>query len=687
MEDHLYRLNPIFMMANSGARGSFKQIRQLAGMRGLMNNPKGETIERPIKSNFMEGLSVLEYFISTHGARKGLADTALKTADSGYLTRRLVDVAQDVIVREDDCGSDEGIDSPVFRDDGNVNPSLAGRVLLAPITDQLTGEVLVDPRPSEDAEFQVAEEDAAGNGAEVGPPLGKARDSYMLTGDDVKDIDKACRDADGQPNENAVAFVRTPLKCRTDRGICRLCYALSPASGEMAEEGDAVGIIAAQSIGEPGTQLTMRTFHTGGVAGADITHGLPRVVELFEARKPKKLAQVAKSDGWVRIDDDESRLGSAKLVVTEAEHLTVDDAGSGATRAPAREHEYPSSKRTEILVNAGAWVEAGDMLTMGSAFPADILDSQSGIVFGVDGEITAVKPIKPKKGTKAAKASKEAGDAWTEVVIETDEGPVERLLRLPADRPAPELEPGARVTAGRAVRGRDAARERSTKTETYLVHEVQNVYRSQGVDINDKHIEVIVRQMLRKVNVEQPGETRFLPGQPVDKPVLYRANARAAMAERERLLAQREAGDWKGTDWDMDRAAETVQATFEPLILGITKASLATESFLSAASFQETTKVLTDAALEGKVDNLRGLKENVIIGKLIPAATGLRKYRQQLEIEAVHRQPALLEFDLDDPYTSEGEDDPFLSLAEGGDGMTYSFGPETEVGSPPDEES
>ncbi|WP_246496269.1 DNA-directed RNA polymerase subunit beta' [Miltoncostaea marina] len=645
MQEHLWRLNPIYMMANSGARGSFKQIRQLAGMRGCMNNPKGETIERPIKSNFMEGLSVLEYFISTHGARKGLADTALKTADSGYLTRRLVDVSQDVIVRELDCGTDEGIEVPVFRDDNALNPSVPGRVLLGPVVDRRTGEVLLDLRPEADSDDP---EDVAA-----------ATRGHLVTTVEGERLNAELREADGTPRD-AVVLVRSPVKCRSEVGICARCYGRNPASGRLTEPGDAVGIIAAQSIGEPGTQLTMRTFHTGGVAGADITHGLPRVVELFEARKPKAQAVVSPVDGWVRITDDETRPGSATLTVVEPEYVEMDDAGTGATKAPVREHSFTALRRTQITVDDGQWVEAGDLLTTGSAFPADILSSKPGVAIGVQGRITGVT---------------EDGEQWLRVDVETEAGTSQRWLRLPADRPRPVIEAGTQVRTGQRFYAQDGVRDRSTKTELYLVSEVQNVYRSQGVDINDKHIELIVRQMLRKVRVEDPGGTHFLPGQMVDKPVLYRENARAAQRIEEQLLEKRESGEFTGDDSEIARARDGVQAVVEPLILGITKASLATESFLSAASFQETTKVLTDAALEGKTDRLRGLKENVIIGKLIPAATGLKRYRQ-LEIEAVRRAPALLEFDLDEPF-SEADDDALLGIGDG-DGQTYSFGPELE---------
>ena len=474
MQDNLHHLNPIFMMANSGARGSFKQIRQLAGMRGLMANPKGEIIERPIKANFMEGLTVLEYFISTHGARKGLADTALRTADSGYLTRRLVDVAQDVIVREEDCGTKEFIEMPLLDEGGRANGQLEGRY--------------------------TAQEVKTKRGRSL---LAKGE---LITQANIDEFVEAFGD-----EEQTGIPVRSVLKCRAE-GVCQRCYGKAPATGKVVAIGDAVGIIAAQSIGEPGTQLTLRTFHTGGVAGADITHGLPRVVELFEARKPKGLAELATVEGTVSVEDTEKGL---KVVVT-------DDSGE--------EHAYSFPRRTRLLVEPAQKVKVGDQLNEGSIYPHDIL--------GYGGE--------------------------------------DQL-------------------------------QRRTKTEQYLVREVQKVYQSQGVDIDDKHIEIIVRQMMKKVRVDQKGETDYLPGQFVDRNEMLEVNA--------------------GLKKDKKEQAET-----EEIILGITKASLATDSFLSAASFQETTKVLTDAALEGKTDRLLGLKENVIIGKLIPAATGLRRYRR-LEIE------------------------------------------------------
>ncbi len=483
MIENLDTLNPIFMMANSGARGSFKQIRQLAGMRGLMANPKGEIIERPIKANFMEGLSVLEYFISTHGARKGLADTALRTADSGYLTRRLVDVAQDVIIREPDCGADEYIELPVFKDGGDPNDNLVGRMAAREIATK-RGRMLVE------------------QGVEIGRL-------------EFAEIVKAHQD-DHDRGAQVTVPVRSVLKCKATSGVCQACYGRAMATGQLAQIGDAVGIIAAQSIGEPGTQLTMRTFHTGGVAGADITHGLPRVVELFEARKPKGLAQIAEQDGTVSIEETDKAL---TVVI-------IDAAGE--------EHRHAFPRRTRLFVRAGEPIVAGKQLNEGSLYPHDLLK----------------------------------------------------------------------------LRGR-------TETERYLVKEVQEVYVSQGVDINDKHIELIVRQMLKKVRVDQKGDTDYLPGQFVDRFEFARVNDEL---------------DAKG--------GETAQ--FEDIILGITKASLNTDSFLSAASFQETTKVLTDAALEGKVDRLNGLKENVIIGKLIPAATGLKRYRR-IEIEPSEPLPRAID--------------------------------------------
>ncbi len=499
------QLNSIYMMANSGARGSFKQIRQLAGMRGLMANPKGEIIERPVKANFMEGLDVIEYFTSTHGARKGLADTALRTADSGYLTRRLVDVAQDVIIRIEDCGTEEYLDAPLFKETGDPNEMLIGRVTAKAF--KKGSKVLVGD----------GEEITRENLAEAVEAIGADR--------------------------SVTVAVRSVLKCEATTGVCQACYGRSLATGKPAQIGDAVGIIAAQSIGEPGTQLTMRTFHTGGVAGADITHGLPRVVELFEARKPKGLAKIAEVGGVVSIEDTDK---SRTVVIT-------DDAGE--------EHRHTFPRRTRLHVAEGEKIEPGTQLNEGSLYPHELL----------------------------------------------------------------------------ALRGR-------TATEVYLVKEVQEVYKSQGVDINDKHIELIGRQMLKKVRIEQKGDTDLLPGQFVDRHELRRINEKV-------------------------KADGGEQAQFEEIILGITKASLATDSFLSAASFQETTKVLTDAALEGKIDRLAGLKENVIIGKLIPAATGLKRYRT-IEIEPTEVLPR----GIDDVGLLEGDDLAAELGLEDGEGL-QGFGP------------
>ena len=507
MEDNLDELNPIFMMANSGARGSFKQIRQLAGMRGLMANPKGEIIERPIKANFMEGLSVLEYFISTHGARKGLADTALRTADSGYLTRRLVDVSQDVIIRTDDCKTKDYVESPLRNDEGELNINLIGRFAAKKFATKRGRELLK-------------------RGQEIDLP-------------ELEEIAEAFGD------DEVLVPVRSVLKCELESGVCRQCYGRALATGSPVEIGDAVGIIAAQSIGEPGTQLTMRTFHTGGVAGLDITQGLPRVVELFEARKPKGMAEMAEVDGKVAIEETDKEI---KLTIVDAK---------------GEEHSHKLQPRARMLVKHGDQVEAGTQFEEGSLYPAD-------------------------------------------------------LLRI---------------------------RDR-TETELYLVREVQRVYKAQGVDINDKHIELICRQMMKRVRIDAKGSTTLLPG---------------ALEDRHKLkVLNKQVKDSGGTP-----------AKGEEVILGITKASLATESFLSAASFQETTKVLTDAALEGKRDKLVGLKENVIIGKLIPAATGLRHYRS-LEIEPVEPAQRPAEDLLDeDELAAE------LGLAEDAEGVTEieGFGP------------
>ena len=464
------RFNPIDMMVRSGARGNIMQVRQIAGMRGLVANPKGDIIPRPILANFREGLSVLEYFISTHGARKGLADTALRTADSGYLTRRLVDVSQEVIVRSDDCETDRGITVEVRDAAGNPARNLRNRIF---------GRVLAeDPK----VERKLVET-SSGEKLRAGTLIGR------------KELE-AIADAEGLHQIR----VRSVLTCGERHGVCAACYGLSLATGKSVELGEAVGIVAAQSIGEPGTQLTMRTFHTGGVAGEDITHGLPRVVELFEARTPKGKAIITEIGGTASIVEDEE---GRRIVIKGKEE----------------EVEYPLARFARLRVRDGQEIEPGAQLTEGPLDPKEVLEIQ---------------------GVRAA--------------------------------------------------------------QQYLVDQVQEVYRSQGVDIHDKHIEMIVRQMLRKVRVVNTGDSTYLPAELVDDREFLEAN---------RQLVQ-----------DGKRPAEG-----RPELMGITKASLATESWLSAASFQETTRVLTEAALQGKSDFLRGLKENVIIGKLIPAGTGADRYQ------------------------------------------------------------
>ena len=475
MKGNLYRLNPITMMANSGARGNYSQITQLAGMRGLMTNTKGEIIDEPVKSNFMEGLSVLEYFTSTHGARKGQADTALRTADSGYLTRRLVDVAQDVVVNGENCGSDGFIELPLYLDGGrgDANDSVAARFLARDLADPETGEVVAEA------------------GTDITPQILASWQESL-------------------PRETLVS-VRTPSKCENPHGVCQACYGRALSTYRPVDVGEAVGIIAAQSIGEPGTQLTMRTFHTGGIAGEDITTGLPRVQELFEARHPKGEATISEIDGHVTFEEASAdRL--VKIVVTSNDGTE--------SRAYTVERQLV---RADIV--EGAEITANTSITDGALYPHALLEND---------------------------------------------------LRYDRD---------------------------TTATQRYLVSEVQRVYKAQGVDIHDKHIEVIVRQMLRKVVVDDPGDTGLLPEQVADRFTVLAENGRI----------EEEGGQ---------------PATFHTVLMGITKASLATDSFLSAASFQETARVLTDAAIEGKMDDLAGLKENVIIGKLIPAATGLPRYRQ-----------------------------------------------------------
>lgn len=472
LQKGLDRNNPIFMMADSGARGSMSQIRQLAGMRGLIANTSGKVIEIPIRANYREGLNILEYFISSRGARKGLADTALRTADSGYLTRRLVDVSQEVIIREDDCGATDGLEVFDIKEGSeaieSMHERLIGRYLVEDFVDEETGEVLVSKDKMMDD-----------------------HDADIIVGHGVESIK-----------------IRSILNCRAKHGVCKKCYGSDLATGKPVSVGEAVGIIAAQSIGEPGTQLTMRTFHTGGVASAeDITQGLPRVEELFEGRKPKHLAILAEIDGEISFEE-----------VKKNRHVVI-------TREDGEQRSYLIPFGSRISVKEGQKVKAGTRLTEGSVNPHDVL----------------------------------------------------------------------------AISGTHAVQD-------YLIEEVQRVYRMQGVDINDKHIEVIVRQMMRKVRVEDAGDTDLLANSLVDKTEFETAN--------EDIAARRAAGE-----------VDLQEATCTPVLLGITKASLATDSFLSAASFQETTRVLTEAAIKGKVDPLLGLKENVIIGKLVPAGTGMRCYR------------------------------------------------------------
>ena len=463
--ENLNPMNNINIMSLSGARGSVNQIRQLAGMRGLMGSASGETIEVPIKSNFREGLSVLEFFISTHGSRKGLADTALRTADSGYLTRRLVDVSQDVIVRELDCGTEEYLEVSAFKD---------GREVIEELKDRIEG--------------RYSQEDI------INP---ETEEIIVKKGDIISDENAALIDSLG------IETVRTRsvLGCKAKFGVCGKCYGRNLATGAEVDIGEAVGIIAAQSIGEPGTQLTMRTFHTGGVAGADITQGLPRIEELFEARKPKGLAVITEISGRVTIEESERK---REVIVTSNENETK---------------AYNIVYGSRLKVRDGDYVEAGDKLTEGSVNPHEILKIKG--VIGV---------------------------------------------------------------------------------QNYIVKEVQRVYRLQGVDINDKHIEIIVRQMLSRMKIEEAGDTDMLPGSLINIHEFARKNEEMVKAGNEPALGTK-------------------------TLLGITKASLATDSFLSAASFQETTRVLTESSIKGKEDHLLGLKENVIIGKLIPAGTGMRRYK------------------------------------------------------------
>jgi DNA-directed RNA polymerase subunit beta' len=524
-------------MAQSGAKGNIAQIRQMAGMRGLMTDPSGRIIDLPIRSSFREGLSVLEYFISTHGARKGLADTALRTADSGYLTRRLIDVAQDVIILEEDCGTQSGIWLSEPSEKGVMEPlteRIAGRRAASDIVDPGTGEIIVERSE------EITEEAAA-----------RIVDAHL---------DRV--------------HVRSTLTCLAKRGVCRLCYGRSLARGNMVEMNEAVGIIAAQSIGEPGTQLTMRTFHTGGVAGLDITSGLPRVEELFEARVPKGQALMAEIDGVVEI----VREGEARRIKVVSTELYSD--------------AYDLPRGTKLLVVADDWVDQGAVLASRpsaekKATKGKKKDEEQAVVeAGADGEVVA---------RIAGRVVFEGKKRLLVVYEETEEReyPVPAAARILVEHGV-AVKAGERLTDG-PLNPQDILRIMGPEAvQLYLVEEVQKVYRSQGVNINDKHIETIVRQMLRKVRVDSPGDTAMLPGELVDRFAYEDVNAK--------VLA--EGGE---------------PATAVPVLLGVTKASLNTSSFLAAASFQETTRVLTEAAISGMTDHLLGLKENVIIGKLIPA--------------------------------------------------------------------
>mgnify|MGYP000526732544 FL=1 len=525
--DGLDKYNNIFMMADSGARGSDKQIKQLAGMRGLMADTTGHTIELPIKSNFREGLDVLEYFMSAHGARKGMSDTALRTADSGYLTRRLVDVSQELIIHEVDCAK-PGAPIPGMY----VKAFMDGNEVIESLQDRITGRYICENIVDKDGNILV-------------------KANHMVTPKRAELICKKGVDEKGEPLTQIK--IRTILTCRSHSGVCAKCYGSNMATGEPVQVGEAVGIIAAQSIGEPGTQLTMRTFHSGGVAGGDITQGLPRVEELFEARKPKGLAIITEIAGTANLNDTKKK---REIIVTNKE--------TGESKA------YLIPYGSRIKVADGAELEAGDELTEGSVNPHDIL----------------------------------------------------------------------RIKGLRAV-------------QDYMIQEVQRVYRLQGVEINDKHIEVIVRQMLKKIRIEESGDTEFLPGTNVDRLEFEDVN---------------EALEAEGKE----------PATGEQIIMGITKASLATNSFLSAASFQETTKVLTEAAIKGKVDPLVGLKENVIIGKHIPAGTGMRKYRDiKLNTEMAMEDELDFEDDFDFEFKDADEMNQEITLDEGTEDAVEDIAEET----------
>ena len=510
--------NHIYMMSDSGARGNASNFTQLAGMRGLMADTTGRTIELPIKSNFREGLDVLEYFMSAHGARKGLSDTALRTADSGYLTRRLVDVSQHMIVRESDCCAGTNREIPGMI----VKAFMEGKEEIESLEERITGRFSCETICDKDGNVIV-------------------KANHMITPRRAADVVNKGVDEKGNPITSVK--IRTILTCRSHMGVCAKCYGANMATGQAVQVGEAIGIIAAQSIGEPGTQLTMRTFHTGGVAGNDITQGLPRVEEIFEARKPKGLAIITEFGGVATIKDTKKK---REVIVTDPE--------SGDTKT----YLIPYGSRIKIM--DGAVLEAGDELTEGSVNPHDIL----------------------------------------------------------------------KIKGVRAV-------------QDYMLREVQRVYRLQGVEINDKHIEVIVRQMLQKIRVEENGDSDLLPGSMVDSLDFLELNEKLEEEGKE-------------------------QAVGSQVLLGITKASLATNSFLSAASFQETTKVLTEAAIKGKIDPLIGMKENVIIGKLIPAGTGMKRYRN-IKLDSDVNEEEEFSFDDLEDFTMDEEEEmiPTVTVPDGTD--------------------
>jgi DNA-directed RNA polymerase subunit beta' len=545
---NLDRFGSLYMMTTSGAKGNIRQISQMSGMRGLMADPTGQVIELPIRSNFREGLTVQEYFISTHGARKGLADTALRTADSGYLTRRLVDVSQDVIVMIEDCGTEQGIGlkESDASEGGRITESfdrrILGRMAAAPIVDPATGEVICDRNEE----------------------LDEVR-SKLVVKAGVKEI-----------------YVRSPLACQSQYGVCRYCYGRNLANGKLVDIGEAVGIIAAQSIGEPGTQLTMRTFHTGGVAGSDITSGLPRVEELFEARVPKVQAILSETDGVVELHEENS---IRKLKVISTDYYNDS-------------YEVPAN--FEITVRDGD--EVGENATLARS---NLLESDEIVASRLNGRVSVTND--------------------RQIVIRHEERE-ERDYDVPH---AAELrvQPGQKVSAGEQLTSGSSNPQEilhilgTEAVQRYLIDEVQRVYRSQGVNTNEKHMEIIVRQMLRKVQIDNQGDTDTLTGELVDRFAYEEINAK--------VLA--EGGE---------------PATAQTVLLGVTKAALKTDSFLSAASFQETTRVLTEAAIQGSIDRLHGLKENVIIGKLIPAGSGISTYRPKKKTKVTLSE--LLDIDPDD---------------------------------------